>query len=161
MRSPCLFTLSYDTFVIHQRGRGDRKIYDRDSSARNYCYSRRVQILACIRTGGGLGVGEPLAQLLIWYSRWVRKGRWSGTPDPCLHIDMRTRTHTCAHKHTHSLSLTHTQTQSMWKKNTAPCLCWLMFACERHISSWFWRLHGDPHWPFYLSLASCFWPELI
>lgn len=86
MRSPSLFTLSYDTFVIHWRRRGDRKMDDRDISARNYCYWSRVQILACIRTEEGWGVGEregkPLAQLLIWYSRLVRKGRWSGTPDP-------------------------------------------------------------------------------
>lgn len=59
---------------------------DRDISARNYCYSSRVQILACIRTEEGRGGwGGPrvvggvefeglLAQLLIWYSRLVRKG---------------------------------------------------------------------------------------
>ena len=61
--------------------------------------------------------GKPLAQLLIWYSRLVRKGRWSSAPHPCTYSHTNAHTHT--HTHTHSASFppwhanthTHTHTQ--------------------------------------------------
>ena len=58
--------------------------------------------------------GKPLAQLLIWYSRLVRKGRWSSAPHPCTY----SHTHTHTHTHTHSASFppwhanTHTHTHT-------------------------------------------------
>lgn len=115
MRSPCLFTLSYDTFVIHQRGRGDRKIYDRDSSARNYCYSRRVQILACIRTEGGLGVGWGGGGTISSVTNLVftpgQEGKVIRYPWPML-------AHRHAHSHTHARAQTHTHENTEYvKKN--------------------------------------------
>lgn len=55
MSSPSLDLVIYAQ-LWHLRdplGRGDRKMDDRDISARNYCYCRRAQILACIRAEEG------------------------------------------------------------------------------------------------------------
>lgn len=107
----CLPTLGYDTFVIHWRGRGDRKMDDRDISARNYCYCRRAQILACIRTEEGCEGwegGETISSVTNLVFTPGQEGKVIQCPPP-MHIF--THKHTHAHAHTASFPPWHANTR--------------------------------------------------
>lgn len=111
----CLPTLGYDTFVIHWRGRGDRKMDDRDISARNYCYCRRAQILACIRTEEGCEGwegGETISSVTNLVFTPGQEGKVIQCPPP-MHIFTHKHTHAHAHCIVPSLTCKHTHTHTI------------------------------------------------
>lgn len=141
--------------------RGDRKMDDRDISARNYCYSRRARILACIRTGGGL-----LAQLLIWHSLLAERGRWyNWTPPPTPHGPFQCAVLNSIAVLWNSLAVLST---SLWevewaRENVAQCLCGPVFAnmiaCCRKIAGAVQLILMPLQWPYFKSILTL-WPCL-
>lgn len=73
--------------------------------------------------------GKPLAQLLIWYSRLVRKGRWSSTPHP----------HILTYRHTRNLSLPAMQTHTDYVKRVHGCVWKISAAVVQLILALTWR----------------------
>lgn len=136
----------------HLRAPPERERWQKDGWPR-YFRTQLLLLLQSTNTGlhkdrGGLWdrrEGKPLAQLLIWYSRLVRKGRWSSTPHlhPCTHTKYFSPMQ--AHNHTHA---TYVIAQIFFLRDAAPCWCWVHCCVwkthQQHLFSWFCRLHVDP-----------------
>lgn len=112
------FMFSYDTFVLHCRGKGDRKINDQDISARNHCFCCRAR--TCCLQGKSRAARKSLAQLLIWYSHFIGEGRRSSK-----HLTKHTLTSTHTHQHGNTWRLLRS-----WHASVGAALV----ACEGYIS---------------------------